>query len=215
MRNLVSEDFIFLDADTLVVRSIDKLWNMKSELALSADMNDGSGKKLPEYSKEIYRACGWKHPPLLYFNTGVMLVRSTQKVFDLFNHWHGNWSQQVQITSVLYDQESFAHSLSEVDIITKTLSFSYNNMISITKRVSRSTSIIHYFITMETWDKNYLVTTQLLESIANEKKIEWTILDKCIIEGHPWAKPEPWLLVHSGMMVRSIIMKIGKQLSIR
>jgi hypothetical protein len=200
LRQAVTGDFIFLDADTLVVRPIDGLWAFSADLAMTFDWESNDRQQhIPPYTEGLYRELGWRFPPPLYVNSGVMLVRDTFQNHLFFEQWHKCWQQQISATSYLEDQGSLANALSELNLRPSILSSDYNSMTLVTLKIPRTTRIIHYFATlsMSIYD-DYFVTTFLLREIAANKPIDWKRLDQCVRKGHPWKTPEPWLLRRSG-----------------
>jgi hypothetical protein len=217
LRQVVTGDFIFLDADTLVVRPIDGLWSMPVDLGMTYDGGSNCHHQyIPPYTEDLYRALGWHYPPPAYVNSGVMLVRDTLQNHALFDLWRTYWQQQIAATSYLEDQGSLAHSLARLRLQPSIISSNYNSMILTSLRIPVGACVIHYFATLSCrWYDDFLVTTYLRRRVAADEPIDWELLDQSVREGHPWRTAEPWLLRRSGYWVSACTQKLANLLRLK
>jgi hypothetical protein len=94
------EETLFLDADTIAMQSFNELWDLlqKSDLWMARDMhtvidqaiNDKTSRASAQERIETHACCESSQP---FFNSGVILFRKTDKVINLFKHWHEEWER--------------------------------------------------------------------------------------------------------------------------
>lgn len=209
LRQAVSGDFLFLDADTLVIRPLDGLWATPADFALAHDICEEPGTRVPAWTRPAFERMGWPYPPRFYGNSGVMLVRDTVRVRELFAAWHDRWARQVEVAGRVQDQEALASALDALGMTPAVLSDDYNRMVQYHPRVRPTTRILHFFATMARYEAE-TVFARLLEDVAADRPIGWAALDRCVAAGHPWADPEPWLLVRSGHRFRAGWLKLRR-----
>lgn len=91
---------LFLDADLLVLRSLDEVWNLLDDhdfliardvhptIGLAAKSDVGTRKWPREEIETTLRLVGFDRG---YFNTGVFAWRPTKRTAKLFHIWHCEW----------------------------------------------------------------------------------------------------------------------------
>ena len=215
LRQMISGDYIFLDADTLVIRSLDPLWTNPADLAMALEQNSTlDDQRPPYYTRGVYETMSWPFPPAAYVNSGVMLVRDTPRVHKLFATWHALWREQIGKSDRTEDQESLAHALQSLGIMPTLLSRDDNLLILVHPRITRSVRIVHFQATA-VWSPDSFVFTHLLRQVAANQPIDWGVLDRCLREEHPWVAVEPWLLMRSGHKFRAFWLKLLGLLRLR
>jgi Glycosyl transferase family 8 len=93
---------LFLDADTIVVSSIEQIWeNLRGhDLAMAPDLHSSvaqviansvndPARRAPEY--QLMRELGLTERR--YYNSGVLLFRRNRRTADLFARWHEEWNR--------------------------------------------------------------------------------------------------------------------------
>jgi hypothetical protein len=93
---------LFLDADTIIISSIEQIWeNLDGhDLAMAPDLHSSveqvlannvndPARRAPEY--QLMRELGLTGRR--YFNSGVLLFRRGRRTSDLFDHWHREWNR--------------------------------------------------------------------------------------------------------------------------
>lgn len=80
LRSLVDGDFLFLDADALLVAS---LAGTLARVRQVGAVPDSTGLRppgaCPHWVQELYRRLEWRVPAATYFNSGVMFWRDTEE----------------------------------------------------------------------------------------------------------------------------------------
>jgi len=95
---------VFLDLDTLVLRNIDELFEVRPPAAMSnVKSNDGFAKSVPRHGQRM-------DPNFCYFNAGAMVLAPSKPLFELLStdvqvpdpQWHrGAWSPEQSYLSLV------------------------------------------------------------------------------------------------------------------
>ncbi|MBL7489597.1 glycosyl transferase [Frankia sp. AgB1.9] len=96
------ERTLFLDADTIVISSIDEVWELLAgrDMAMAPDMHSSvadviarsvndPNRRAPEY--QLMQELGLSDRR--YYNSGVMLWDQNGRVSRMFNRWHQEWNR--------------------------------------------------------------------------------------------------------------------------
>ena len=197
MRRHVSGRFVFLDLDTLIVRSIDKLFNSSKPFAIALDYETGA---VDERDRTVYEGMDKAHYPDRAFNSGVMVIDDTPDVRALFDEWHRRWRISRDLGK-LDDQQSLNSTLAATAFPVSVLAPEYNSMILYFPHRFRTCRIAHFLASTK---MSKTLMTDLLDGFRQSDDVEWPTLERCVREGHPWGRaPEPWQLVRSRNYVRA------------
>lgn len=197
-------DFLYLDADTLILRPINDIWKLDAPLAMARDREDYDP---PDWIKDLYRQMGWQFRTGLRLNAGVIFVRQDKKVRELFDLWNRTWRAQVERTRIPNDQESLAISLYELGYRPHVLDQKYNYLIKRNFKMAEDVRILHFFASSDLY-KGAWILDKLLEQVAMFQPIDWSLLDRCVQERHPWHSPTPYLLRSSGNFLQAMQLKL-------
>jgi len=202
----VSGDCIFLDTDTLVVGRLDDLWNLNASLAIApeTDLNN-----YPKWAAPTFEKMRWSYPPKRSYNTGVILIRNCPVIHQFFSMWNDRWQAQVKATGILRDQEAFDSCINDMPFAPYPLSAKYNYLVKFRPKLSGDLRILHFFATSERF-RGLWIFDALLMQVALRQPIDWTLLDCCLHDHHPWANPQPYLLIHSGNYFQALRKKMLK-----
>jgi len=140
MRRHVSGRFVFLDLDTLIVRSIDKLFTSSKPFAIALDYETGA---VDERDRTIYEGMDKAHYPDRAFNSGVMVIDDTPDVRALFDEWHRRWRISRDLGK-LDDQQSLNSTLAATAFPVSVLAPAYNSMILYFPHRFRTCRIAHF-----------------------------------------------------------------------
>ena len=211
MRRWIAGRFLYLDADTLVVRRLNKLWeNSESVLSAALDRNyRNPGPHFPSWVVPLYESLGWRCPLQEYFNTGVLVVSDEPSVHEFFEEWHARWNCTVKQGCVL-DQPAFNSAVASTSIRLTQLSTRYNGMVDADPQLARRANVLHFF-TNQGQPTSGTLLWHLINAAVGNGDIDWNQVDECVRQGHPWAKPyQPWLMVRSGNYFRAAFLKAKK-----
>lgn len=146
MRGYVSGDFLYIDADTLVVRPLDGIDGITAPLAACRDLHS----PFPEHphhdaTVNMCRRLGFDASGVReYFNSGVMLVRDTPETHAFFERWRWNYLAGWE-AGVRPDQPSLAQTNAGDEIAL--LPDAWNCEIQNGVRYLRDAFIVHYMVT--------------------------------------------------------------------
>ncbi len=111
MRQYVEGDFLFIDADTVVVRSLEEIDSVEASLAACRDLH-APFREHPHRRATInmckrfgFDVSGSEN----YFNSGVLLVKDTPENHRFFALWQENYLKG-QAAGISPDQPSFAQT---------------------------------------------------------------------------------------------------------
>jgi hypothetical protein len=98
LRQLVKGDYLYLDADAIAVRPLDRGWPRHADMAIARDRNQRGITPLALPSVEKLRAkLGWEFRMDRYLNAGVMFVRDTPAAHAFYAEWHRRWKQALSL----------------------------------------------------------------------------------------------------------------------
>jgi hypothetical protein len=112
------DETLFLDADTVIEKPIDPVWDVKDDFAMVLDSHQTN---IMFYNEEaiLMKGLGLTEGP--YFNTGVMLIRDVARLVTLFETWNAEWRRYKQI-----DQPAFARACKKTGVFPAVMSRRFN-----------------------------------------------------------------------------------------
>lgn len=174
----IEGDFLFIDCDTVVCRSLDKLDGLKY---ISACLD--SHLYLNEYSPYLYEELRKKIAILglniedeaAYFSSGIMYVPDTREAHQLYNLWHKIWLDNL-IKGIYQDQPSLALANKQCNYPIRRMSDLYNCIVYTQNTFIREAHILH-ISSFE--NPSYLFSKKVLDFIqkngVNHEWIQWVI----------------------------------------
>ena len=148
MRDYVKGDFLFIDADTVVARSLEDIDAVEAPLAACLDLHapfavhPHRDATINMCRKLGFDAGGVEH----YFNSGVMLVRDTPRNHAFFKAWQKNYLEGCS-RGIRPDQPSLAKTLAEEKITMTLLKDEWNCEVQNGVRYLGDAYIVHYMVT--------------------------------------------------------------------
>lgn len=145
LREIVSGDYLFLDSDTVVCRSLEEIDSCDFQLGMAYDCNrksllDDSDRDTIERCSKICEASIKGMP---YFNSGVILARDTAEVHSFYHEWHKEWDVS-QRAGVVLDQPALCIANINSGLMIGGLDASWNSQIKYSGGPEKA-RIIHYF----------------------------------------------------------------------
>lgn len=146
VRELVKGDFLFIDCDTIVCKSladIDK-WSInvgavyESHLKVS-EFCDSLFKSAYEANKQVGVDLSQEEE---YFSSGVLYVKDTPHAHKLYNLWHQNWLES-QANDLFIDQPSLCKANIECGHIIKKIPDTYNTILFTRCSFTKEAHILH------------------------------------------------------------------------
>lgn len=173
VRNLIDGDYLFIDCDTIVVKSLEDIDSVEGVIAACRDTHSS-------FVNNPYRdLCIW-HGHLLewpiddekdYFNSGVIYVKDVPEAHEFYKRWNENLNLGYP-KKVFMDQPSFAKTNYELGHIVCNLDDIWNCELKHGIRYLKDAIIVHYLTT----NPSFYQDTQLFllneqESLLEIKRI--------------------------------------------
>jgi FkbM family methyltransferase len=188
LRTFVEGEFVFLDADTLVIDRCDEIFNRGAPLAAADDLNSTFPfPHTPLWIEPIYAHFGWQYPLSHYFNTGVVYWADSPDTRQLAQVWHDRWSSVAAVFGKYQDQPAFNSSVRDCGINVEVLPTIYNAMVEAHPRFVRGAKILHYFSSKpSSAPANTTLLAHLLHTYRLSKQIDWEAVAAASANGDAW-----------------------------
>lgn len=170
VRKHVEGDFLFIDTDTIIVKPLYEIDNMKVDIAACWDTHS-SFHENPFYSGCVRegRKLGWPiESEEAYFNSGVIYVRDSEVAHSFYDLWNKNLLDGFK-KKVFMDQPSFAKTNYMLDHVVKRMDDTWNCELKYGVKYLKDAKIVHYLCT----NKSRNVKSQLF--ILNEQAVLETV----------------------------------------
>lgn len=147
-RNYLRGNLLFIDTDTIISEELTEIDSLEAEIACVLDFHAPlsqlvDGKATADKIKTIFkRDVSNEH---LYFNSGVIFMRDTIAVTNLFKKWNELWAYSAFEKGHCYDQPALMIANIESGHIIKELDGVYNCQILTSIRYLHKAKIIHFF----------------------------------------------------------------------
>lgn len=187
LRQLVKGDYLYMDADAIAVRPLDRGWPGEADLAMARDRNQRSITRLALPCVEKLRAkLAWDFRMDRYLNAGVMFVRDTPGAHAFYAEWHRRWEQALSL-GIWQDQFSL-NSASTTEIATIAILPDRDNWVTHSMAMLRGRArIFHFFASVYGGEipvnnlLGHLIKRFQSEGILDEASIAWAT-----DENFPW-----------------------------
>lgn len=173
VRNLVDGDFMFVDCDTIVCRSLCEIDSFKCEVGavweshlLVADFCESLTKKAVS---ECQRLCIDLIAEKEYFSSGMLFVKDSPRAHELFEKWHSCWLESNSI-GLPIDQPSLAKANAEMGHVIEKIPDTYNCIVFTKNTFVREAHILH--ITAYE-NPSYLFTGKMLDYVSHNGLQDW------------------------------------------
>lgn len=186
VRNRVEGDYLFIDCDTIVTKSLESIDLVTDNIAACRDTHSS-------FSNNPYRDMCIEHGHLLgwpiddekdYFNSGVIYVKDVPVTHEFYQRWNENLNKGYS-KNVFMDQPSFAKTNYEMGHIIHHLPDIWNCELKHGIRYLKDAFIVHYLCTNPSRyqdkqlfilnEKDVLLEVKQTGKISNS--IEQTIID--------------------------------------
>jgi lipopolysaccharide biosynthesis glycosyltransferase len=145
IRDLIKGKVLYLDADTIVCKSLSKLFSDKHEMSLVQDqMPSRPVDGFPSWLIPYYTKLKWSAPTKKYYNSGVMLINDNTNTRRIFRKWQNALKQTMHL-GLYQDQPSLNYVLNTSKINICELDKKYNAMILANEKYRKNAFILHFF----------------------------------------------------------------------
>lgn len=196
VRQLINGDFLFVDSDTICQRPLNDIDDFDCEVGAVLE----SHLPVSEFCDALHRSAQNANEKIgvdidveqLYFSSGVLLVRDTQKTHKLYELWHQFWKEGNDI-GLKIDQPSLAKANREMGHIIQQIPDSYNCILFTRPPFVREAHILHIAAYQ---NPSFLFTNKVLNYVKeNGIGNEW--LQKMILNPCATMMPFDYNLKHS------------------
>lgn len=186
--NLVNEQFWYLDSDTLPLINTDST-QISGDIGMVRDLNRGASDfVLNENRVANCKAMNWPIPEYPYCNSGVMFLKYSSQVKELFQQAHEIWSSACNEGINCGDQLPLNIAAQQMPNINVTLlDDSYNAQIRSVPRLAPKAKILHIFSGSLTKHNDTLLHV-LIDNLRGKGVLRTDILDRLLESRNPWVK---------------------------
>lgn len=168
VRNIIQGDFLFIDCDTIITRSLHEIDNCKFELGAVLEshlpvnqLNRGMYDKINAYAALL----DWDLSTLrYYFSSGVIYVKDNETTRLFYKKWNYHWLEGIK-KGVNIDQPSFAKASLECGNPIQKMDDIWNCVMYTHPLFDRNANILHF---CSYQNMSYVFTNKFLKKIQSE-----------------------------------------------
>jgi hypothetical protein len=149
MIEYLSEDFLFIDSDTIILAPLDDIDNLRCTIGAVKNIHASSIKYNPtsDFIRKFIKKTGWNiTDDIEYFNSGVIFVKNNELARKFFKDWNFFWNEGRK-KGVYIDQIAFTKANIENNNIIQELSGIWNCQIRNGIKYFSNIKILHFFST--------------------------------------------------------------------
>lgn len=181
MRSLITGDFLFIDADTIITGSLDDIDNLSCSIGAVLDSHCHS-KEISDtvvfqdmYIDRLRNIFGMTYDGQDVFNSGVLYVKDNKVAHDFFRAWHDNWLKSNSAGIVLDQLPLLKTNIDFGQIITE-ISGMYNCQICFSIQFLTRAMIVHTFAHQKSKSPlSQIMGVELYESLKKQGYISDSI----------------------------------------
>jgi Nucleotide-diphospho-sugar transferase len=191
MRRHLTGPFLYLDADTLVLRRLDAIFSCG---AVVAGVSNHNGPTNPCHiykdEKAVFQQLSWPIPSDYYVNGGVLYLADAKESYAFCETWHAKWQLASRATGMHFDQPSLNSALHERHLNFSLLDHRYNAQVNINPRYAPEATVWHiYHSDLDPSPKNVLETC--LRAVRKTGAVPDALIDSIRQRSHPWNITNP------------------------
>lgn len=149
VRNVVKDDFIFIDTDTVICKPLESLTSNLSPLTYIAAVPDEHlplAEHLFPPTNEVKRIFGTDcSDSKFWFNSGVMYVKDTPEAHDFYKRWNENWTYSCFEKGNSQDQPALMKTDKEFGYVIQELPGIYNAQVALSLKYFADAVILHWW----------------------------------------------------------------------
>jgi hypothetical protein len=188
VRRLVSGRFVYLDSDTIIMKSPDRIWSIDCDVGASPDLApNGKSILCASVSPEKCAALGWTLGSRPYLNAGVIYFADTEAGHLVGEQYRSSWLDFLRLIKQPNDQLAFNHAANFAGARLAILPSSYNAQISMNVMALRGAMIVHYYTgTFESNPETIMYTTA--KRLKADGVFDVAAVRSAIASGNPWTR---------------------------
>jgi hypothetical protein len=168
VRNIIKGDFLFIDCDTIITRTLHEIDDFIFELGAVPEshlpvnqLNRGMYEKVDAYAALM----GWNLSTLgYYFSSGVIYAKDNESTRLFYKKWNHHWLEGIK-KGVKIDQPSFAKANIECGNPIQKMDDIWNCVMYTHPLFDRNAKILHF---CSYQNMSYVFTEKFLKKIQNE-----------------------------------------------
>lgn len=189
IREHVEGDFLYIDADAMVVRPIDAIAALPGEVIAAYDRAYEAPEPhapLPHIQRDM-DVFKWHAPQDGYFNAGVIYCRDTANTRAMWKLWSQRWHEYHRVIGKHFDQPSFNSVLHDFRRHVGVLPVKFNAIVEPCPWHARDAAVLHF---LAGWTHQgsciVLLLDHLLEHYKLTGEIDDGMIERCVRSNHPW-----------------------------
>lgn len=147
VRQLIEGDFLFIDCDTIVNKSLEEIDKVKAEAAAVPESNLPISEFHPSLYQPMFETAqkvGWNLAgEEYYYSSGVIYAKDTPQAHTLFKLWHQHWLSGLE-KDVKIDQPSLAKANIECKHLIQLIDNRWNCIMFTYPRMAKDAYILHF-----------------------------------------------------------------------
>ena len=186
MRRHLKGPFLYLDADTLVLKPLDEIFSCNSALAAVSNWNGPANPcELYADDRAVFHQLGWPIPQNYYINGGVLYLADNEESHRFCETWHAKWQMASKLTGKYYDQPSLNSALNESASNFLLLNHRYNAQVNFTPRSAPGAAIWHIYHSKPLPSPRNVLETCLV-AVQRNGVVPDGLIDSICQRNHPW-----------------------------
>lgn len=185
LRQYLSGDFLYLDADTIVRGDISEIFLNKASLAGVPNHNGiGSHLEMPGRETIIFEQLNWSFPSH-YVNGGVLFFSENSETYLFCDLWHQKWLECSTKTGKHFDQPSLNSAIEDSKIKFCWLDHHFNAQVHARPHTAWNAKVWHIYLSEpHPLPKN--VFTEVLEQLKTSQNLSAIQIAKICERKQPW-----------------------------
>jgi hypothetical protein len=188
MRRLVNGRFVYLDSDTIIMKSPDAIWQIDCDVAASPDLgSDGKPYMCENALPETSAVLGWALASRQYLNSGVIYFADSEAAHAVGEQYRLSWSEHLRVTGKANDQLAFNRAVDVARARLTIIPGSYNAQISMNVMTLRHATIVHFYTggferSLET------VAHTAAKRLKSDGTLALAAIQSAVLCGNPWTR---------------------------
>jgi hypothetical protein len=192
MRSLVSGPFLYLDSDTIIMKSPDAIWNISADVAASPNLGvNGKPYLCSHEAPETCAALGWTLGSRRYLNAGVIYFADSHAARAVGEQYRSSWLEFNRVIGKPNDQLAFNHAVNFVEANFAVLPPSYNAQITMNAMALRGAVIVHFF-TGSFENSIETVAHSAAKRLKRDGAMDTLAIRSAVDSGIPWTRVDTY-----------------------
>jgi hypothetical protein len=186
LREHLSGDFLYLDADTVIRGDLTEIFNIKSSFA-AAPNHSGSGDpaEIPSDETENFKLLGWELPKYYYVNGGVLFFADAPDTYSFCQIWHKKWLASAEKRGSFRDQPSLNSAIADSGVSFSWLPHRFNAQVD-ARPIYAPDAVIWHLYGSNGGLHTKTVFGQYIDGLQKGENITYRQIEYLCNRQHPW-----------------------------